>query len=204
MRFTPRWLVALAGLLVVFIAGGFAVYSLRHGPALPALTAAVDRAKGAATADSGVHVTATRATDAAVDSLRKTVTVYDTLRKHLAFGDTAKLLGQIPAFVLSADGLRDRAAQLDSTLHRERAAAAKLDEDRLATIHAQDDLVAALRTPPRLASRAAYRYDPIGHVHGVAADVGVRAIGDWSVGAGGEAWLGAERRAYLLVSHPIF
>lgn len=210
MRFTPRWAIALAGLLVAVVAGGFATYSLReHGRQTPALTAKVDQAKGAATLAAVQHAAATHATDAALDTLRKTVTVYDTLRKGLLLApltaaDTARLLGQIPRFVIGADGLRDKATGLELTLLGERAASKTLDSTRVAVIHAQDELIAALRYVPPIESQADVRYDPIGKVYGAGAQLRYRVVRDWSLGVGAEKWLGGDGRGYVLVSHPIF
>lgn len=215
MRFpadrTVTRVVALV--LVTAVAGGFAAAAWRHrGPAAPsALVAAVDRAKGAAAVDSARHATAVVASDATRDTLHRAVVVYDTVRKTLVLSpvtraDTARLLGQIPAFVLSADRLRQSATDLERRLLDERLASARLDSGRVRTIAAQDRLVDALRSGPRVASAAEGRYDPWAHVPGIAARVSVRVVRDWSAGAGGELWLasGERGRAYLLVSHPIF
>lgn len=204
MRLNSARVSPLIGLLVVFIAGGFAVHSMReHTRRAPVLTAQVERAKGAADAAASTHAATVAVTDAAIDTLRKTVTLYDTLRRQLALGDTAKLLGQIPKFVLASDALRDRATALETTLLGERAAATSLDATRVAVIHAQDELIEALRYVPPIESHADVRYDPIGKVYGAGAQVRYRVVRDWSVGVGAKKWLGGDGRGYVVVSHPI-
>lgn len=213
MRLTPRWTVALAGLLVTIVAGGFAAAAIRdHGRTgrAGALVAAVDRAKGVAGADSASHVAAVVATDQVRDTLHRAFVVYDTLRRHVntpvTAADTASVLAALPGFRAAADELRARAERLDGKLLAERASSAHLDSSRVAVIQAQDKLVDALRYVPRVASAIEARYDPIAGTPGIAARVTVRVVNDWSVGVGGELWLasGERARAYVLVSHPIF
>lgn len=215
MRLSDKPYLAIVGLVLISVVGGAIASRLlapeARTPAPAALVASADRAKGAATADSGRLVAARAVTDGTTAAVRQTLTLYDTVRKPLILfprtaEDTARALTQFPRFALTADRLA-QACAADTLAHaKERTTAQQLDSSRLRTIAALDSLVDALRTPKRFASSLEIRYEPVARVAGIAASAELRVVGDWRAGARGEYWnaAGERGRLYVYGAHPIF